>query len=105
MTAAAPRSTFGLRRPAGPLIEAPAPAEPEERFVIPVEMALYQANATGQMFLRRAREMGATYRKRAVVWRVGERLLARIDFLTPVGPEKWCEQVVQLSPLLWESVT
>lgn len=98
------RKVFGRRVPMTPLIDAlPTPA-PAETFTVPVEMVLYQANATSLMFLHRARRMGATFRARASVWRVGERLLARVDFLIPVGPENWCEQVCQLSTHLWESL-
>lgn len=98
------RKVFGRRVPMTPLIDAlPIPA-PAETFTVPVEMVLYQANATSLMFLHRARRMGATFRPRASVWRVGERLLARVDFLIPVGAENWCEQVCQLSTHLWESL-
>ena len=106
MTAAVlKRDTFGLRRQITPAVAfASQPSAPAETFAVPVEMVLYQANATSLMFLRRARQMGATFRPRASAWRVGERLVARVDFLIPVGPENWCEQVVQLSTHLWESL-
>lgn len=71
---------------------------------VPVEMALYQANGSGQMFLRRWREMGAVFASMALVWRVGERLVAQIDFQAPVGPERQNGIVVQLSTVLWEGM-
>lgn len=99
------RTEFGLRRPMTPMVDAAPPGSPGEVFAVPVELVLYQANATSQMFLRRARTMGATFRSRASVWRVGERMVGRVDFLVPVGAENWCEQVVQLSTPLWESLS
>lgn len=104
MTAAA-TAPFGRRaRPPAPPPGPTAPLNPGDSFAVPVEMVLHQTNATGLMFLRRAKEKGATFARRAVVWRVGDRLLGRVDFLVPVGPEKWCEQVVQLTTHLWESL-
>lgn len=70
---------------------------------VPVELVLHAANATSLMFLHRAREQGATFAPQALVWAIGARLVARIDFLVPVGPEKWCEQLVQLTPVLREN--
>ncbi|HCQ52715.1 hypothetical protein [Brevundimonas diminuta] len=71
---------------------------------VPVEMVLYQANGSGQMFLRRWRELGAQFRPVGLVWRVGERLVGQVDFAAPVGPERQNGLVVQLSTVLWESV-
>lgn len=98
------REVFGLRRPMTPMIDR-SEKGPEETWTVPVEMALFQADATSLMLVMRARRMGATFRPRAAVWRQGEFLLARIDFLIPVGPEGWCEQVVKLSTRLWESLS
>ncbi len=103
MTATAPRQTFGLRQPNAPFLDGlPDLSSPEETFTVPVEMVVACANANGTMFLHRAWRMGATLRRRAVVWRQGDRLLARVDFLIPVGPENWSEQVVQLANSQWE---
>jgi hypothetical protein len=90
-----------------PVVVAPAP-EPAtgfpEKYSVPVEMALYQANATGLMFLRRWRGLGARFSPVAKVWRVGERLVAQIDFAHPVGPENQTGLVIQLTTHLWESL-
>lgn len=80
------------------------PSGPPEVFTVPVEMALYQANATGQMFLRRWREMGATFARSARVWRVGDRLVAEVSFVAPVGPENQTGCVVQMGVALWENL-
>jgi len=74
------------------------------RMAVPVEMILYQVNATSQMFLRRWRQMGAEFEAVGHVWRVHERLVGQIDFKRPVGPEKQNGLVVQLSTVLWESL-
>ncbi len=84
--------------PAGPATGFP------EKHSVPVEMCLYQANATSLMFLRRWRGMGARFCPMAKVWRVGERLVAQIDFAHPVGPESQTGLVIQLTTLLWESL-
>lgn len=71
---------------------------------MPVEMVLYSANATGQMFLRRWSEKGATFLRTARVWRVNERLVAEVSFAVPVCPEAQTGCVVQLGVALWENL-
>ena len=99
MTEAAP-PPFG-RRVRDPIV----PSASDETFWVPVEMVLYQASTTSLMILRRAKEQGATFAKRAMVWRVGDKMLARVDFLVPVGSEDQSEQLVQLSTPLWENLS
>ena len=99
------RATFGRRRPAQPLDDLPArDTAPAETFAVPVELVLYAVNATGQMFLRRWREKGASFATTAKVWRMGDRLIADVAFRWPVGPEKQTGLIVQLGVHLWESL-
>lgn len=88
----------------------PSGAVEARTFTVPVEMVIYQARATSMALLRRAHMQGATFRPTAPVWRAGRVLLARVDFAVPVrrapgGPADWSEQLVQLSPHLWECVS
>lgn len=87
-----------------PTPAAAAPSGAPETWRVPVEMVLYQTNATGQMFLRRWREKGAVFLRDARVWIVGGRLVAEVSLAAPVGPEKQTALVVQLTPILWENV-
>lgn len=80
------------------------PTGPAEVFAVPVEMVLYSANASGQMFLRRWSEKGATFLRTARVWRVNDRLVAEVSFAAPVCPEAQTACVVQLGVALWENL-
>ena len=81
-----------------------APSGPPTVFEVPVELVLYATNATGQMFLRRWAQKGATFLKTARVWRVNERLVAEVAFAAPVCPENQTGCVVHLSVSLWENL-
>lgn len=85
-------------------LDVPAPAGPPEVFAVPVELVLYAANASGQMFLRRWSEKGATFLRTARVWRVNQRLVAEVSFAAPVCPEAQTGCVVQLGVALWENL-
>lgn len=89
---------------APPVLNVPTPSGPAEVFAVPVEMVLYSANATGQMFLRRWSEKGATFLRTARVWRVNARLVAEVSFAAPVCPEGQTGCVVQLGVALWENL-
>lgn len=71
---------------------------------VPVEMVLYQANGCSQVTLRRWRAAGASFRRTARVWRVGNRLVAEVAFVEPMGPEKQVAVVIQLTTHLWENL-
>lgn len=82
----------------------PRASQAPEVFTVPVEMVLYMTNSTGLMFLRRAREQGATFLRTARVWRVSERLVAEVAYAAPIGAENATGCVVNLSVALWENL-
>jgi hypothetical protein len=66
-------------------------------------MATGALNPCGVATVIRARNSGARFKPHATVFRREGRLVARIDFHEPVGPERELGVVVLLNTVLWEN--